>query len=104
MRLENAVPSLADLERLYLPQFTRARERRAVMAMIKLVHENCQISPFDATLTLPGNQRTMSTLGQFLRFFACGENMGEMPPDAPMFLRFLKSHGFPPSLLCLVKL
>lgn len=98
------MPTLDDLERLYLPSFPTPESKRAVISLLKLVYEQCTINPFDSTLVYPSGQSSLSSLGQLLRFFACGRKVTEMPPDAPTFLAFLKAHKFATNNLCLVKM
>lgn len=72
--------------------------------MLKLVHEHCDISPYDSSIVYSNGQRSLSSLGQLLAFFACGDKVSEMPPDAPTFLQFLKSHKLNTENLCFVKM
>lgn len=104
LEIQNSVPNLKELEDLYLPMFKTARNRKAVLALLKLVHTQCTISPFDSTITYPNGQTSISSIGDLLKFFVCGEKVSEMPPDAPTFLSFLKARHFVTDNLCMVKM
>jgi hypothetical protein len=104
LEIQNSIPTLADLEHLYLPMFTSTRSRKAGLALLKLVHSKCIISPFDSTIGYPDGKTSISSLGELLHFFACANKVSEMPPDAPTFLSFLKAQHFPTDTLCMVKM
>lgn len=102
MEISNQIQSLEDLKRTYLHQFPVGRAQRAVTELLQLVHRHCKVSPFDSTITYPNGNVSMSSLGQILHFFVCSKKISDMPPDAPIFLDFLKSHRFKSDSLCLV--
>ena len=101
--VDNERLTLARLEQIYLPAFPQPRPRRAVLALLEIVHANCIINPVDMTLQYPDGRLSISTLGELLDYFACGERLSDMPPDAPTFLSFLKSNRFPTADLCMIK-
>lgn len=104
IQIQNTTPSLKEFERMYLPALSNSRARKAGGDLLALVHKHCSISPIDATITYPNGETSFSTLGQLLQFFACGDKVSEMPPDALTFLAFLKSQKFPTNTLCMIKM
>ena len=92
MSLDNERLTLARLEQIYLPAFPQPRQRKAVLSLLELVHSLCSINPLDMTLKYPDGTVSISTLGELLHYFVCGEKISEMPPDAPTFLAFLKTN------------
>ena len=104
LTVDNERLSLARLEQIYLPAFPQPRPRRAVLALLDLIHSTCVINPIDMTLKYPDGRLSISSLGELLTYFACGKTISEMPPDSPTFLSFLKRHRFVTSDLCMVQI
>lgn len=92
--MENARPSLADLQSHFLPRFATQREKNAAAALLQAITLHCEMSPYDSTLTFPDGSQSLSPLDVLLRFFVSGQHVDERPPDALRFLAFLKSIRF----------
>ena len=102
--MANEAPSLEELERVYTSMVKGSRAKAAVQDLLRVVFAHCTISPFDASIIYPGGEQSLSSLGTLIRFFACGKDITEMPPDAPQFLAFLKSRRMSTANLCHIKM
>lgn len=99
--IRNEKLSLPELEQVYVTGFRTERKRKLALSILKVVYENCELSPFDATLRYPDGSSSSSSLGMLLRFFVNGGP--EAPVDSRQFLLLLKSVGFKASSLPMVK-
>lgn len=102
--MENQKPTFPQLEAVYLPKFKTSKTKKAASDLLEVIFKYCVISPFDSTITYPGGRISTSSVGQLLDFFVCGEKASDMPPDAHLFIKFLKKIHFPTTNLCSIKM
>ena len=98
---------LTDLERSYVPLFSTSGEKERALQLLAAVYNHCQIDPHDSSLIYPNGTRSLSSLMELLTFFICDKKRSSligMPPDAPAFLRFLKSIRYEMRKLCLINM